>query len=188
MATDVDFGWDGRMFATIYDQVGDDRKLARLEHPESLEDPRLAQLPALVQQPMAEKADEELFSLLDFPDQRLRLRAQFELAARRAVQGLAERALDRERPLVPRLHALWGLAQIGPEGLRAMAPDNLVFAQGDDDEFRAQLAKVVGQVGADWLAADLRDGLRDRAPRVRFFAAQSLGALGDREASKAWSR
>jgi quinoprotein glucose dehydrogenase len=185
MATDIDFGWDGRMMATVFDQFGDARKLSRLSHPESLADPRLAALSGIVQQPMAEKTSETLFELLGFPDQRVRLRAQYELAAREEVEGLVARVLDPSLPVQPRLHALWALGQIGDSGLRALAPVDLDFAAAFDDELRAQIARVAGEGGAGWLAPALRAGLGDPMPRVRFFSAQSLGVLGDVESADA---
>ncbi|MFK7899007.1 MAG: PVC-type heme-binding CxxCH protein [Myxococcota bacterium] len=195
LVTDFDFGWDGRMFATFFDQFGDTRGVKQIEHPESREDPRLTALPGIVQEKMSAKTTERLLDLLEFPDQRVRLRAQFELAARSEVEALSERAWDDSRPLIPRIHALWALGQIGSEAL-ALGPSQSggsragrvgllgsgVASSAADrlsDEFRAQWARVVGEAGASDFIPELRAGLEDPAPRVRFFAAQSLGALGD---------
>ncbi|MCA9502019.1 MAG: HEAT repeat domain-containing protein [Spirochaetaceae bacterium] len=181
LATDVDFGWDGRLVASLFDQFGGSQELARISHPDSLDDPRVASLATIVAEPMGEKSSERLFELLHFPDQRIRLRAQSELAERGETAGLARLARDREASLVPRLHALWGLARIGDAGIGAITREGIDWALAEDAELRAQLARAIGESGVASLAPALRDWLGDASPRVRFFAAQSLGALADRE-------
>ena len=180
LVTDIDFAWDGRLFATAFDQVRQTQELVELRHAASLADPRLAELPGIVQEKMGAKTSEQLAALLSFPDQRVRLRSQFELAARREIGRLAALALDPSAELIPRLHAVWGLSQIGAEGLRAVAADGLGWSLQEPEELRVQLVKAAGDVGADWLAPGLRARLADPSARLRFFAAQSLGALGDR--------
>ena len=179
LATDFDFSWDGRMFATIFDQIALRQRIESFTHVESQSDPRIRELTRLARAPMRERSQGELLSLLAFADQRIRLRAQFELAARRETGSLVRIARDPRQPLVPRLHALWALGQIGVDGIRALAPEDAEWARGAPTELRAQLARVVGDAGASWLAPDLRGWLADEPSRVRFFAAQSLGALGD---------
>ena len=78
-----------------------------------------------------------------------------------------------------RLHALWGLGQIGRKRPEALAP--LVDLLTDHDaEIRAQTAKVLG----DGRVACARDRLlaliHDPEPRVRFFATLSAGKFGDK--------
>ena len=77
--------------------------------------------------------------MLNFPDQRLRIRAQGELVARQQVDALVQIARDRSIDRIPRLHALWGLGQLGEAGLSALAPVNLAWADSEEDEYRAQL-------------------------------------------------
>jgi len=200
LTPDFDFSWDGRMFAARYDQMGDRRGIAVFEHPESRADPRVAELARIAATKMASHDTDDLIGLLDFPDQRLRLRAQFELANRRAIAPLVALARDEGAALQPRLHAVWALGQIGDAGLEALAEATgwatsastahavsaapavpaAPAARGPaSDVLRAQLARVAGEArSAAWLAW-LRDGLGDPAPRVRFFAAQALGRLGD---------
>jgi len=180
LATDFDFSWDGRMFATEYNQTSGEVAVSVMRTRESAGEPRIAELTSHARTPMAELPSHDLLRLLDFPDQRLRLRAQSELAARAETSLLAALVHDRRAALRTRVHGLWGLGRIGAEGLRAVARDGLAWARPEPDELRAQLARVAGEVRAAWLAGDLRAWLTDPAPRVRFFAAQSLGALGDR--------
>jgi putative heme-binding domain-containing protein len=89
-------------------------------------------------------------------------------------------ARDARAPELARAHALWGLGQLGAEALAGLeAPD---FAASLAPELRAQLARVAGDARAPAFAPRLVALLRDEHPRVRFFAAQSLGALGERSA------
>ncbi|MEZ4330881.1 MAG: HEAT repeat domain-containing protein [Myxococcota bacterium] len=180
LAPDFDFAWDGRMFAALFDQFGDSRGVAAFEHAASRRDVRVATLERLAREPVARATTASLIERLDFPDQRLRLRAQFELARRGEVASLAGLARDAGAARIARQHAIWALGQLGEVGLAALAaPADWIDAA--PDEIRAQLARVAGEAGVgDW-AERLRAWLGDPAPRVRFFAAQSLGQLGDRE-------
>ncbi|MCP4908895.1 MAG: heme-binding protein [bacterium] len=181
LATDFDFSWDGRMFATIFDQIGLTQKIVQWQLPDRRVDSRVEELERLARGRMKDLGVEELTRLLGFVDQRIRLRAQFELAKRREIEALEALVADTRAELIPRLHALWAQGQIGREGIRAIAPAGLDWAEAEPEEFRAQLAKVIGDAGADWLAKDLRRWLASQTPRVRFFAAQSLGRLGDEQ-------
>lgn len=179
LATDFDFGWDGRMFASVFDQFGQDQSIAVLRHLPSLADPRIAELSEIVSRPIAEYETDRLLELLEFPDQRLRLRAQFELAERAATESLVGLALDENATELARRHALWAIGQLGASALEKLAPDNFAFAADESNEYRAQLARIAGEARAVWLAKALRAGLQDDSPRVQFFSAQSLGSLGD---------
>jgi quinoprotein glucose dehydrogenase len=74
-----------------------------------------------------------------------------------------------------RIHALWGIGQ-----LRAAdaAQEVLVSLMRDnDDEIRAQAAKVAGELRIVSSKDALIPLLRDASPRVRFMAAMALGKL-----------
>jgi putative heme-binding domain-containing protein len=127
---------------------------------------------------MGGRDEDELVALLGHADRRIRLRAQRELVARGDPGAFGALARDPAQPLLTRLHAVWGLGQLGADALRAAGWQDLAWAAGDDAELRAQVAKVAGEAGAGWLAPELIAWLRDDSARVRFFAAQSLGRLG----------
>lgn len=179
LTPDFDFSWDGRMFAALYDQLGDSRGISVFEHPESRADPRVRALSEIAASRMSTRGVEDLVGLLAFPDQRIRLRAQFELARRKESVPLAALANDAKADLIPRLHAIWGLGQIGVEGLRALGADAQGWHVDAPEELRAQVARAAGEARArEWLPA-LHAALSDPSLRVRFFAAQSLGRLAD---------
>lgn len=181
LATDFDFSWDGRLFATWFDQFAASQHVLEMWHPASRADPRVAELTALAQTRMRDHPTERLIEILSFPDQRLRLRAQYALAERGAVDALRTLASSERVGEVARLHGLWGLGQIGADALAPILADAEWLA-GRSEEFRAQVARVAGDAGASDFAPTLRAWLGDASSRVRFFAAQSLGALADRRA------
>ena len=184
LATDVAFGWDGRIYATSFWQFSEEQTIEVFRYEAARDDPRIARANQLAREGLQGQSTEELVALLSSPDQRIRLKAQFELALRGDPAPFAAVAADPEAALLPRLHAVWGLGQLGAGGLRRAGWGDLSWLAQAPPELRAQAAKVAGEANASWLAPDLIAWLADsgQPPRVRFFAAQSVGALGAPEA------
>ncbi len=176
--TDVTFGYDGRVYVSHFNQFAGGQEIVTVRHEDAAGDPRIAEVVALVQGGLEAKSDAELVPLLGHADQRVRLRAQFALAEREAVEELGAAFADSEAELLQRLHALWGLGQLGAPALQAAGIEDTAAFEGEAEEIRAQLAKVAGETKATWLAEGLIPWLDESSPRVRFFAAQALGALG----------
>ena len=137
----------------------------------------------LVAQNWGEEAAASLRQHLSHPDQRVRMKAQFELVKRNGLSELVAVATDSSVPQLGRLHAIWGLGQmhrrdgrVSTKTLRALLADN-------DAEVRGQTAKIIGEKGDADAATrrTLRDMLADEMDRPRFFAAIALGGLGDRD-------
>jgi quinoprotein glucose dehydrogenase len=177
LVTDLVFGYDGRIYAARYNQFAATQSLVVLEHAEARKDPRIAEAVALARAGMRERPVAELVALLGHADRRIRQRAQAELVRRGDPRVLTAVVRDRSQLLIPRLHAVWGIGQLGTRGLTAGGLNELAWARDDDPELRAQLAKLVGGARAGWLAPELIAWLGDASARVRFFAAQSLGKL-----------
>jgi quinoprotein glucose dehydrogenase len=121
---------------------------------------------------------EELTARLAASDRRVRLAAQFEWARRGAPSVPHLEALVMRADAVPlaRRHALWALGQLAgtvPAALNRVP----ALLEDSDAELRAQAAKVLGDTVRIEAYRFLRTALRDPAPRVVFFAAQSLGKL-----------
>jgi quinoprotein glucose dehydrogenase len=170
-APDVEVGWDGALW--VADWVGlwdktDKGRIWRITDPSA---PKEVEVPRLMAEGFEKHPVPYLAALLDHADQRVRQEAQFELVARKGVGIL--RAVAAKGPRMARIHAIWGLGQLGE------AP---ALFDDPDEEIRAQAAKVAG----DRRAAAAFDGLisllRDPSPRVRHFAARGLGRLGRKEA------
>ncbi|MCP3986169.1 MAG: c-type cytochrome [bacterium] len=182
LATDVDFAYDGRMFVSQFDQFGGGQSIKVFRHEIAETDPDVAMVARLVREGMNERPADELSMWLGHVDRRIRLRAQFELARRGDATPFATLALDDAAPLLPRLHALWGLGQLGADALEGAGLGELLSSQDAPGELRAQLAKVAGDSGSTHFAQALIASLADAEPRIRFFSAQALGRLGTREA------
>ena len=182
LATDLAFGPDGQILVSTFDQFGGGQSLEVARHEVAGTDPRVAEVAQLLRDGLAERSADTLSSLLGHPDRRIRLRAQWALADRGALERLAATLRDGQAPLLARVHALWGITQAGPASLEASVLGDIDFLRAAPDELRAQLAKSVGDRAATGFAPTLLAWLDDPAPRVRFFAAQSLGALGHRPA------
>jgi quinoprotein glucose dehydrogenase len=181
LPTDCDFGPDGAFYVSDWvDGWGLTGKgrIYRFADPEAAKKPEIAEVKKLIAEGFDKRSNEELAKLLGHADMRVRTEAQFALAAKGkdAIPTLARSASKGTNQLA-RLHALWGLEQIARREKSALAPvlDRLDDA---DAEVRAQAAKVLGGSRGDIdVARLLAWRLEDPEPRVRFFAAQSLGKV-----------
>ena len=129
-----------------------------------------------------------LVELLRHEDQRVRLKAQFELVRRgdqAALTGAATAATVTGRDAqLGRVHAIWGLGQLLRSGgvqATALTP----FLTDADPEIRAQAAKVLGHARSAAAAQALVPLVQDANPRVRYFATVALGRIGHRPAMPA---
>ena len=127
-----------------------------------------------------------LSALLSHADRRARLEAQLELASRGdgSVKVFTAVANNKAAPPLARLHAVWGLTQLGRKGSK-VAPLFVKLLGDSDREVRAQAAKGLGDVKAATAQPALVKALGDAEPRVQFFAAQSLGKLKDAKSTPA---
>ena len=183
LPTDVEFGYDGSVYFSDWVNgwvpVGVGR-IYRIVHAEAAADPLVAETRRLMSEGMGKRTSEELARLLGHADVRVRVAAQLELTERKDVPALLKVANSRDDRLAC-LHAIWGMGHVGRREKTAVAP--LVSLLSDDeDEVRAQAAKVLGE--SRYAAAEDRliALLDDRSDRVRFFAAVALGRLGERRA------
>lgn len=129
---------------------------------------------------VSETSTEELIDLLDHPDQRIRLRTQFALVARRDSEALQSVALDTDAGQLARLHSVWGLGQL--IDAKVISSDVLVGLLSDTDAvIRCGVVKTLGETGTadstQWI-----DLLRDRDLHVRVHAALAFGRVPSPEA------
>jgi quinoprotein glucose dehydrogenase len=181
LATDVDFTSDGTMY--ILDWVegwAGPRKgrIFKVTDPEHLHDPAVLSTKKLLAERFAHRSTEELAKLLEHPDQRVRLEAQFALAEKGPdfISTLAEVVLNSKNQLA-RIHSLWALGQIGRKDSRAFVPALYACGTATDPEVRAQAVKVLGEGRLDSSFHLLAKMLRDPEPRVQFFAALGMSKL-----------
>ena len=190
LPTDVAFGIEPGIYLSDWVQgwgMTGKGRIYRVFHPEAAEERLAVETGKLLTEGMKARSGRELERLLGHADMRVRQEAQFELAVRgpeslRALFRVARRADST----LPRLHAIWGIGQV----LRVLSDEQksgvgaeLASMLGDKDtEVRAQVAKVAGEERIEGVFDDLLAAVKDEQPRVRFFAAQALGRLENREA------
>ena len=139
-----------------------------------------------------------LEELIRHPDQRVRLKAQFEYVKRDAAEELGAIASNSDENQLARIHAIWGLGQLHRRDL----VENSVFVglfTDPDPEIRAQtirtvtdgygrrlgLDRISGPVGEHPMTAVLVEHLSDPSQRVRLQTLLGLGRLGDPSATGA---
>lgn len=187
MASDVDFGYDGKMYIAEYQTNPFDRKTSggriyTLSHTEAIKKPEVEKTKQLFMAGFSKLNLKELSSLLHHDDMRVRLRAQFTLAdkGKAGVKSLFGIALNQQHQLA-RLHAIWGLGQIGqkhPEVMKHLRP----LLVDDDPQVVAQVARVIGDVQYQPFANELIRLLEHPSARVRYFTVIALGQLKHRSA------
>src|SRR5439155_4104750 len=147
LATDCDFGPDGAFYVSDWhegwNKPGKGR-LYRLVNPEFQGSALQKEVQRLLAEGMDKRPVEELTKLLGHADQRVRQEAQFALAAKgpAAIAPLAAVAQD-DKSRLARVHAVWGLGQIGRSTAEAVAPALRPLLTDADAEVRAQAAKVI---------------------------------------------
>jgi len=204
LATDVKFGVDGGAYLTDWvtgwELTGKGR-IYRIHDSAVDRSKPVLDTKKILAEGMEKRSFEQLSTLLEHPDMRVRQEAQFEFADRgaRAVKSLTQVAAKNKRQLA-RLHAIWALGQIvanrrtNPSLVSESDPKPAASAGigilhdlakllfDTDAEVRCQSAKVLGEQHFGGAYDSLVKLLQDSSPRVRFFAAISLGRIGRREA------
>ncbi len=142
----------------------------------------------LLKENFAARPVPQVVALMRHEDQRVRLKAQFELV-RRADQAALTAAAGATQPAsregqLSRVHAIWGLGQLlraGSVQTSALTP----LLADTDAEIRAQVAKVLGHARSATAASALVPLVQDPNARVRYFSTVALGRLGHKSAMPA---
>lgn len=205
-ATDVDFGTDGALYVSDWGEGWGMTGKGRLYRVLAMDaaDPEAAQqVQDILAEGMGCRTIEGLADLLGHPDMRVRLEAQFELAAR-GRQEQAEAADDpptaylalrdtlRDLDAAPRArrHAVWGLRQLASAGQGVAIAELADHLEDNDPEIRAQSALALSdgswtRSGPPPVVAErsrkLITMLADASPRARLAAAYALGQPGRQE-------
>lgn len=178
LITDVDFGYDGRMYMTDWVDGWEGSGKGRIYSlsSEKYRLPSIQEAPAtLMKEGFASLQNEKLVELLGHPDQRIRQRAQFQLVKNEAASGLEQSAATNDS-LFARLHAIWGLGQL--LRVEKTSPDHLLSLTDDvEPEVRAQVLNVLGDARSHQAASAMMKAVEHGTPREQYFAAIGLGKL-----------
>jgi quinoprotein glucose dehydrogenase len=151
--TDCEFGPDGAFYWS--DWVGgwapqNRGRIFRATDTEAMKNPQVAEAQKLIAGDWSKKSLEELMKLLGFPHQLVRQEAQFEVASRKPEDAVKVFGfvLEHSKNKLSRLHAVWGLGQVGRVNIHAH-PLLLAALAAVDGEERRAAAEVLGNLFQD---------------------------------------
>ena len=178
LATDVDFGYDGGVYVTDWvdgwEGLGKGR-IYRFRDELHGKSPLVNEVQTLMGEGFESRTPEQLSLLLTHPDYRIRLRSQLALSQQGATAELVEVATKSEN-LFARVHAIWGLGQIGRKDPSILKP-LLGLLQDNSTEIRGQIARVLGDAGYQDAGPGLSELVKDPDLRVRSLSAIAVGKL-----------
>jgi quinoprotein glucose dehydrogenase len=187
LPTDVTFAPNGKLFISDWTPGWPKSMKGRIYtvgHDDTLNTSLVKETESLIREGMSGRNQDQLIELLGHQDSRVRLEAQYELAARKTDPDLlyqVARAGDTNQ--LSRIHATWALGQMADTNKKAAAAI-LKLARLASTEVKAQALKLIGDhhlaAGYDTLIASLDDS----SDRIKYFSAQSLGKLGNPEAAQ----
>jgi quinoprotein glucose dehydrogenase len=196
LPTDCEFGPDGAFYwsdwTSGWDKPGKGR-IFRLTDPEAMKNPAVAEAKKLIAEGAANQSVENLVKRLQSPHQLVRQEAQFELAGRVpevSVPAFSDVLKDSKDRLV-RLHAVWGLGQLGYKSREAR---NALFTAINeaDVEVKRAIIEQLGNVtrhsgrglaevpGAEDIQGAIGKLIADPDSRVKAAAAIAYGKIGQR--------
>lgn len=181
LATDLAFGPDGYLYVSdwVNGWIGEGKgRIYRFGDRAVIDSAACAEVRQLLNGGIQTMDSQELTAHLQHPDQRVRLETQFELAHRHEQKLFSAILFDSHRPLLARLHALWGLGQIARTTKQPQLLESLDSLLSDHEvEIRTSAARLLGDHGICRAELGLICCLEDESSRVRAAAAIGLGKL-----------
>ena len=187
LPTGIRFGPDGALYVADWINGWDTKNYGRvwkLDVTDAKNDLKALRVETkrLMQLDYTKQSESLLYTLLSNQDMRIRLKAQFELAARGA-KGAVElnKAITATGSQLARIHGIWGVGQLARQD-KAYANTLLTLLKDADTEIIAQAAKVLGDAKIAEAGPLLIPLLTNKNPRVKFFGAQALGRIQEKQA------
>lgn len=183
--TDMEFGYDGRVYLSDFTgswKTYDVGTIFVFENPDELAKPVTTEVRSLFAKGFDHRPAKELAVLLAHPDHRVRQRAQFTLAKEAQNRVLLIEATSVDKPLLSRLHGVWGLGQLARLHKDSKAASALANLTLDSNwRIRGQAAQALGDSNPTPHRKALASLLNDGNHNTRMLAAIALGKAGNAE-------
>ncbi len=187
LPTGIKFGPDGALYAADWINGWDTKNYGRVWKLDVTKDKNdfealRKETKRLIQLDYTAQTDDMLYSLLSNVDQRIRQKAQFELASR-GQKGFAQftKAIAQTSNQLARVHGIWGVGQLTRQNKNFASP-LLPLLKDKDEEIIAQAAKIIGDVKLETAGSELIPLLKSKNPRIQFYAAEALGRIAYQDA------
>ncbi|MGQ8366116.1 PVC-type heme-binding CxxCH protein [Glaciecola sp. 1036] len=185
-AVDLDFGPDGALYLSEYNYGGwspeGQGTVYRLVNPTYDATESVKQTQSILTSDFGQYDNTQLVDLIGHQHQRVRQRAQFDLAKRgqAAMDIFSQLATDKSLPELTRIHGIWGLSQMSYNNEQASELLETVrdLLADANPQIRIQAARVVGDHRDLTSAEALVSLLNDEHPRAAMYAAIGLGRMG----------
>ncbi|HBN74289.1 MAG TPA: glucose dehydrogenase [Planctomycetaceae bacterium] len=181
LVTDVDFGYDGRLYFSDWVNGWDGIQKGRIYRQQPVEDSLKQpgnEVARIFQKKFADRSAEELTAMLSHADRRVRQRAQIEMATRNAHEELVVVAIHSD-DLKARKHAIWGLWEIARQpGKKNVLAKLIPLLQNQNPDIVAQVCRVFGDCRYQKASTEIQAALKHENPRVLYYAAIACGKLG----------
>ncbi|MEP7268959.1 MAG: HEAT repeat domain-containing protein [Saprospiraceae bacterium] len=182
LPTGIRFGTDGSLYAADWVNGWNTKNYGRVwkidvtTDKNDLKNER-AETARLFKEDFEKMTESQLADQLKYADMRIRMKAQFELAARGKKGGATFRqVIAQKENQLARIHGIWGLGQLINKGEK-YGVDLIGLLNDGDEEIIAQSIKVLGDNRIKEAAGDIQKKLMSKNPRVQFFACQAIGRL-----------
>lgn len=183
MAVGLSFGPEGALY--VADWGGnwaptEEGGIVKLDVKADEKHPLRKQTKKLIQAGMKDRSVDALVDLLGYPDQRIRLAAQFELVERSQEEALVQTALDKSEGPLARTHSIWGIGQLARMEKLSLQVDIPTLLADANHQIRIQTCRLIAEAPGLFDSFDiaLHDLLEDAELSVTFHAAQALGSVG----------
>ncbi|MEP7323611.1 MAG: HEAT repeat domain-containing protein, partial [Saprospiraceae bacterium] len=182
LPTGIRFGMDGALYAADWVNGWNTKNYGRVWKIDAAPDKNdlkveREEVLRIMKQRFSTLKEDQLGSYLKHGDQRIRQRAQIELASRgEKGYSIFKNAISHQENQLERIHGIWGIGQLLAKTPK-YAEDIKALLNDKDEEIIVQALKVLGNARITDAGSLMLEKLNHKNPRIQFFAAQGLGRI-----------